>query len=114
VKNEFVRRMHNVTVLAEMENGLQCVYVDGSEFFLHVDDSHMLEALSLCDGHDVEFQYVEALRDAWRMDLTHELGLFLGFFRMGQPKPLLDSILAQAHGAQAHGHTHRNLRHVGA
>lgn len=105
---EFVRRMHNVTVLSEMENGLKCVYVDGSAFFLSTDDSHMLEALSLSDGYDVDFAYVEALRDVWRMDVTHELGLFCGFFRMGQPKPMLDSILAQAHG-----HTHRNLRHIG-
>jgi hypothetical protein len=96
----YLNKLHNVVFIAMLDNKVKCIYSDGQEFNVYLDDSYMIEALFLCDQYDITLEYVVAVRDALLLDASQELGLLLIFYRSNQDKLMLDELIGCAKNMQ--------------
>jgi len=88
--------LHNVIVIVNLDNKMKCLYSDGKEFNLYLDDHAMIEALQLCDAYSVGFDYVMAIRDIIERDIESENGLMIDFYRSRQDIYMLNELYSKS------------------
>ncbi len=88
--------LHNVIVIANLDNKIKCMYADQQEFNLYLNDHAMIEALQLCDAYNVGLEYVMAIRDIIQVDIEGEHGLMINFYRSSQDMSMLNELYSKS------------------